>query len=151
MYIYSYIYIYSYLLAWPKARYVLVCAAILPDMRKTLPTGGARSAPPFGRAFPAAGAAQTPKIDDSRSAQKPWIENPSVAVRWALDSRCCPPLGLAPLKSGPDWPESGPPGSEKLWICAGHVDQTVPGPGGRGGGPLGHLQGVQVKAPNLRF
>jgi hypothetical protein len=32
--------------------------------RKTLPNGGVRRAPPFGRVFPAAGAAGTPKIGD---------------------------------------------------------------------------------------
>jgi hypothetical protein len=32
-----------------------------PAAGKTIPKGVARSAPPFGRGFPAAGAAQTPK------------------------------------------------------------------------------------------
>ncbi len=44
--------------------------------RKPLPKGGARSAPPVGMVFPAAGAAQTPKIGDFWSAQKPCFKNP---------------------------------------------------------------------------
>jgi hypothetical protein len=47
--------------------------------RKTLPRGGVRSAPPFGRVSRAAGAAQTTKTDDFRWVPKPCIKNPSVS------------------------------------------------------------------------
>jgi hypothetical protein len=45
---------------------------------KTIPKGGGRSPPPSGMVFGAAGASQTPKIDDFRPAQKPCIKNPSL-------------------------------------------------------------------------
>ncbi len=41
--------------------------------------GSGRPAPPFGRVFPAAGAAQTPQVDEFRSVQKLCI-NPKTIV-----------------------------------------------------------------------
>ncbi len=50
---------------------------VAPAASKTIPEAGGRSPPPFGMVFGAAGAAQTPKIDDFRPALKPYIRNPS--------------------------------------------------------------------------
>ena len=44
----------------------------------TVPESGGRSPPPSGIVVGAAGAAQIPKIEDSRPDQKPCIKNPSV-------------------------------------------------------------------------
>ncbi len=48
-----------------------------PAAGKPLGKGGARTTPPFGMGFTAAGAAQTKKIDDLRPAQKPCMLNPN--------------------------------------------------------------------------
>ncbi len=48
-----------------------------PAAPQTLPQGGVLR-PPSGMVFGAAGAAQTPNIDDFRPAQKPCMKNPSV-------------------------------------------------------------------------
>ncbi len=61
---------------------------------KTIPKGGGRRPPPSGMVLGAAEAAQTPKIGDSRPAQKPRIINPSVMwlsrakvlLRWSVRS-----------------------------------------------------------------
>ena len=49
-----------------------------PAAAKTIPEGGGASPPPSGSFFWAAGAAQTPKINDFRAAQRPSIKNTSV-------------------------------------------------------------------------
>ncbi len=51
-----------------------------PAAQKTMSKGGGLRAPPLGMVLGAAGAAQTPKFDDVRPAQKPCIENQSVSV-----------------------------------------------------------------------
>jgi hypothetical protein len=48
---------------------------------------GGRSAQPFGTFFGAAGAAQTPRVDDLRPAQQPCIKNPSAPVTPMLSAR----------------------------------------------------------------
>ncbi len=51
-----------------------------PSYRKTIPKGGELRPSPFGMVFGAAGAAQAPKFDDFRPAQKPGNKNPSVVA-----------------------------------------------------------------------
>ncbi len=55
-----------------------------PAARKPIPEGGGLRPPPFGIVCWAAGAAQTPKIDDLLPAQKPIIENQSISPRSCL-------------------------------------------------------------------
>ena len=90
------------------------------------PKGAARTAPPFGRDFPAAGAAQTPKIDDLRSTKVPCIRNPGV-----LNTGCTP-----------YWSIELPEESE---IPPGPVFGPVLGPVARGFGPE-----MWPKGPRLR-
>jgi hypothetical protein len=51
-----------------------------PAAPKTIAKGGELRPPPFGIVFWAAGAAQTPKVDDFRPAQQPCIKNLSVLL-----------------------------------------------------------------------
>jgi hypothetical protein len=68
-----------------------------PAAPKTIPKGGGLRPPPSGMVLGAAGAAQTPKIDDIRPAQTPCIQNLSVS------------LGLSPLDSGRGASQQGHP------------------------------------------
>jgi hypothetical protein len=88
--------------------------------RETIQKYGGRSPPHFGMVFGAAGAAQTPKIDDFRPAQKSCIKNPSVcfcllkrpprvawtlaATMWLKDSRCRAAVPRERVRPGKNWP-----------------------------------------------
>jgi hypothetical protein len=63
---------------WGLSKIIILGGVGWPAGPKTIPKGEGLRPPLFGMVFGAAGAAQTPKIDDVRPAQKPCIENPPV-------------------------------------------------------------------------
>ncbi len=63
---------------WAGRRSPIFGVWAAPAAPQTFPKRGGLSPPPSGMFFWAAGAAQSPKTDDFRPAQKPCIKNPSV-------------------------------------------------------------------------
>ncbi len=112
-----------------------------PTAGKRIPEGGARSAPSFGRAFPAAGATQTTKISVFRSAQhhaSKTLASCSKITKTAepkctMDRPCPNRQKLGPLHTGPGYNQDPSiPGTRVLVKCSEPGDARVlehPGPG----------------------
>ncbi len=71
-----------------------------PGGHKNHSKGWGRSPPPSGMVFGAAGAVQTPTIDDFRPAQKPCIKNPNEKLSFSVAAGPCLGRAPAPRPSG---------------------------------------------------